>query len=242
MTARDFDKIVALRPAAQVQRAQNALEAISLICRGSPDKDAQAAARIAESMLRISRGENPHASHSIVPFPPRPAPPAAKHDGATPHAAPSDLNPQRTDDSMRAIAVQKRTTSPDIAEITEITREFAAVIVSRQQQISGSRMNAYADVASSIGTSSVWLRKFLGRRPDAKLSLATFLNLRAKYEKICALIEAKAEIEQRRLDVLTGAIDAAVLRGMEMVGSRLQATTNGAVRPTTQPNDEADVT
>lgn len=102
------------------------------------------------------------------------------------------------------------------ADITALTRNAAATMVQRRERDSGSRMVAYEQVASMIGVSSSWLRKFIGRSPDAKPSLVTGFNILALYDRMCARIESEIDKERTLIASLKDEINAATPASMEM--------------------------
>lgn len=108
---------------------------------------------------------------------------------------------------MLPISDQKRTMTT--ADITALTRSAAATMVQRRERDSGSRMVVYEQVASMIGVSSSWLRKFIGRSPDAKPSLVTGFNILALYDRMCARVESEINNERAKIDALRNEIHAA---------------------------------
>lgn len=115
---------------------------------------------------------------------------------------------------MQPIIDRKRAMTT--ADITALTRSAAATIVQRRERDSGSRMVAYEQVASMIGVSSSWLRKFIGRSPDAKPSLVTGFNILALYDRMCARVETEIEKERAQIAALRDEIDAATPASVEM--------------------------
>ena len=89
-----------------------------------------------------------------------------------------------------------------VTEATEDIRSMAAHLVDVHRHRSGGRMQAYDDVARLASVSSAWLRKFIGRRPDAALSFAAAFNIHTQYHKICDLIDARADAERDRADAI----------------------------------------
>lgn len=88
-----------------------------------------------------------------------------------------------------------------VVEATEDIRGMAEHLVDIHARRAG-RMPAYEDVAKLTCTSAAWLRKFVGRRPDAALSFAAAFNIYAQYHRICDLIDARADAERDRADAL----------------------------------------
>lgn len=103
----------------------------------------------------------------------------------------------------RTILVRKRTMQTAADE----TFPLLGLLVERAQAQSGSRMNAYADVARSIGASGSWVRKFLGRQP-VRLDADTYRNIKALYAAKCARWDAEAELQRARFFALGKGDDA----------------------------------
>lgn len=127
---------------------------------------------------------------------------------------------------MRAKSVQKRTMQ-NSARILDLTRSAAAMLVERKQRQTGSRMTAYEAIASSIGTSSSWLRKFLGRSPDAKPDFILGLNIISSYTLLCTRVEQEAEIERMRCHALRDEIHEATQGALELVSRDMRAAPAG---------------
>lgn len=85
----------------------------------------------------------------------------------------------------------------------DLTHPLLGALVDRAQQRSGSKMNAYADVARVIGETGSWVRKFLGRQ-TVRLDADTYLKIQAAYERECARWEAEAEMQKARFFALQG--------------------------------------
>ena len=78
---------------------------------------------------------------------------------------------------------------------------WLAALVDLDAARSGSRMNAYASVARSIGASDSWVRKFLGNQP-VRLDADVYLGIQARYEAACARWDAEAEAQKQRFMAL----------------------------------------
>ncbi|MBA3241605.1 MAG: hypothetical protein H0T60_10315 [Acidobacteria bacterium] len=89
----------------------------------------------------------------------------------------------------------------------EYARQAAAALVERETQRTGSRMAAYEIVSQTVGKSSDWLRRFIGRRIE--VDLAAF-NIAAQYDRLCSRIEADNETAEARANALKGQLDAAI--------------------------------
>ncbi|GJE41330.1 hypothetical protein AEGHOMDF_0494 [Methylobacterium soli] len=73
-----------------------------------------------------------------------------------------------------------------------------------------SRMEAYAVLGSMLGKSQTWVRKVIGRQPDAAIYLRDALNIRSAYDRLCARIDAASERIEGENDQLREAIDVAL--------------------------------
>jgi len=95
------------------------------------------------------------------------------------------------------------------AQITALTRSAAHALIERETRTTGSRMAAYQVVAAMIGMSPSWLRKFIGRDPETKLSIPAALNIKQRYDRLCSRIEADAAANRARAMALKVQIDEA---------------------------------
>ena len=78
-------------------------------------------------------------------------------------------------------------------------------------QASGlSRMDAYRALGSMLGKSQTWVRKVIGRQPDAAIYLRDALNIRTAYERLCARIEAAADAAETTNNALREELHAAL--------------------------------
>ncbi len=111
---------------------------------------------------------------------------------------------------MRPITDRNRTMN-SASNIAALTRNAAFALVEREERRAGSRMIAYENVASKIGASSSWLRKFL--RDDASVSTIVF-NILSQYESLCSRVELETENELAKIARLRGEIDAATPRAL----------------------------
>lgn len=89
-------------------------------------------------------------------------------------------------------------------DILSHTRPLVSALVEHNRRETGSKMTAYERVARKIGASPVWVRKLLGRQPNVDVAAHQYLNIVGLYRRLCARIEAKAEEERRKLDLLLG--------------------------------------
>lgn len=94
------------------------------------------------------------------------------------------------------------------ASSAALTRELAEHMVALVEQRTGSRMSAYQTVASAIGTSSSWLRKFIAGREAKEPGWTTGWNILDQYSRICDRVEASIETERAKTLALKERIDA----------------------------------
>ena len=95
------------------------------------------------------------------------------------------------------------------AALTSITRSALGALVDREERRTGSRMVAYEIVAQTIGSSSSWVRAFLGKSEGVKEPRITlFQNIRASYENLCSRVEQENRADELRFKLIKGEIDA----------------------------------
>jgi hypothetical protein len=70
-------------------------------------------------------------------------------------------------------------------------------------------MAAYEMVATTVGTSSEWLRKFIGGREAKEPGWTAGWNILDQYTRICNRVEQEMETERIKILALKGKIDAA---------------------------------
>lgn len=100
-----------------------------------------------------------------------------KHDH---ELRPSDaFNVSEGSVQVRTKIARNRTVTTD--DITTAARGAARALVRREHARTMSRMLAYEHVASTIGTSSSWLRKFVNDYPDTRPDLVVGFNILAHY-------------------------------------------------------------
>jgi hypothetical protein len=80
---------------------------------------------------------------------------------------------------------------------------WVAALVELDELRSGSRMNAYENVARAIGVTASWVRKFLGNQP-VRLDADVYLGIEARYRAACARWDAEAELQKQRFFALGG--------------------------------------
>ncbi len=111
---------------------------------------------------------------------------------------------------QKSSRLARKRTMITATDTIEQARPFAAALVEREERRSGSRMVAYENVASTVGTSSSWLRKFIGRQPDTAVAAHVYLNIISAYRSLCERVEAAAERERHMAAELREKADAAV--------------------------------
>jgi hypothetical protein len=116
------------------------------------------------------------------------------------------------------------------AEMTGRARDAVTIWVGYEERQTGSRMDAYKTVASRIGTSACWLRKFIAGRPDAKQpDWSVGWSILDQYDRVCTLIERDTERTLARARELRDEINAA-LEGTSEVVERSTATAAAGAR------------
>jgi hypothetical protein len=114
------------------------------------------------------------------------------------------------------------------AQMTALARTALGSWVEREERRTGSRMVAYEIVASTVGTSADWVRKFLGRSDKAKEpSWTVGWNILTAYQRIIGRVEAWERLEQERSAELKRQIDEVTSRAMEMAESTAGAKAPG---------------
>jgi hypothetical protein len=90
-----------------------------------------------------------------------------------------------------------------------LTRAAAFALVERAERHTGSRMAAYQMVASTVGTSPDWLRKFIKGREAKEPGWTAGWNILDQYNRICNRVEQENETERVKILALKEKIDAA---------------------------------
>lgn len=89
------------------------------------------------------------------------------------------------------------------------TRSALSAMVEREARTTGSRTVAYERVASMVGTSASWVRKFLAGSIEAKEPRITlFLNIRQAYSNLCERVEQQNRNDELRLRTIEDGLDA----------------------------------
>lgn len=87
------------------------------------------------------------------------------------------------------------------------TRPLLVALVERKRRSTGSKMAAYLAVARTVGRSTTWVRKVVGRQFVA-IELHDYLNIANAYRAACERMEAEAELEKQRFYALGKAANA----------------------------------
>ena len=105
------------------------------------------------------------------------------------------------------------------AQINGHTKLQATELFESAKRSTGSKMLAYAAVASAIGVSPGWFRKYV-RGYEAKEPKATvYENIRANYEAFCNRVEQENEKDELRLQALRRGPNARTEITTEKIGS-----------------------
>ena len=108
-----------------------------------------------------------------------------------------------------------------------LTRSAAHWLVDRAERQTGSRMAAYEMVASTVGTSSDWIRKFIKGRDAKEPGWTTGWNILDQYNRICNRVEQEHDTERTKILALKEQIDAATSSVNRMVEIAERAKTLG---------------
>lgn len=117
---------------------------------------------------------------------------------------------------MRSVISQNRSMSR-AASVLRVIRQMAAVLVDREQYRVKSRMLAYENTGSMVGTSGFWMRRFVNGDDDARLSFPVGLNILAMYERLCDRIETDNHEAAQRIARLRAEIHAAAPRALSEI-------------------------
>jgi hypothetical protein len=99
--------------------------------------------------------------------------------------------------------------SPMTVLTAEFTRNVANILVEDAERQTGSRMSAYETVASTVGTSAGWLRKFINGQEVKEPGWTTGWKILDQYSRFCDRVEAEIETERTKRLALKDKIDAA---------------------------------
>ena len=99
--------------------------------------------------------------------------------------------------------------------VTALTRSAAQALVEREERTTGSRMVAYVNVASMVGVSAEWLRKFVKQHGEAKSpDLEVGFNIMAVYDRVVSRIDANTQKVAAENAALRKQIHAVVPRSL----------------------------
>lgn len=84
-------------------------------------------------------------------------------------------------------------------------------LVAKLTEERGSKMGAYEALGSMLGTSSMWVRRIVGRRDDVRIDHHVALQIRDIHDRLCVRVARAAEAAEARNALLQEQIDAAVL-------------------------------
>lgn len=128
---------------------------------------------------------------------------------------------------MQTNSDRNRTMS-NAATLTRLTRTAAKELVAREERNTGSRMAAYDRIASMIGASEHWLRKFVSGY-ETGLPLVTGYNILSLYESWCSRVDEKIQQEREQIAALRQEINAATPKAFGMVASSPSPQKTGEV-------------
>jgi hypothetical protein len=134
----------------------------------------------------------------------------------------------------KVLSVSNRKSPMTAIAVTDATRSALGLLVDREERRVGSRDVAFENVARLIGTSSSWVKKFIGRSREVKEPrLTLFFNIRFAYENLCTRVEQEHQAELAKITLLKRGIDAVTGGFVELVqdNSRAPASSKKARRP-----------
>src|SRR4051794_73932 len=88
-------------------------------------------------------------------------------------------------------------------------KQIAGAIVKKLEPVCGSRMLAYEEIATAIGLSASWVRKFItvDGTPEPRWSVGC--ALRRYYEDVCDELDRKADLERDQITEIMGRLHEA---------------------------------
>jgi hypothetical protein len=105
-----------------------------------------------------------------------------------------------------------------------LSRNAAAFLVERAERKTGSRMVAYHDVATKVGATPDWIRKFIKGQEAKEPKWTIGWNLIEHcYELLCSRVEQELDEERSRIETLKRDIDAAIAPFGRMVANAERA-------------------
>lgn len=80
---------------------------------------------------------------------------------------------------------------PSMSEtiLVDDVRTAALALIRREEYRVGSRMVAYENISKEIGSSSSWLRQFIGHSDRVSLSFVIGMNILSLHDRLCSKLE-----------------------------------------------------
>ena len=103
---------------------------------------------------------------------------------------------------MRTKRARRSMTTADQA--ADLVRPNMLTAVEALRSRGYSKMQAYSAIGRDMGRSVTWLRKVIGRQPDAFVGFHDFLNL----NEICSRLERATALNNRIADEIRDSLDA----------------------------------
>lgn len=128
---------------------------------------------------------------------------------------------------MRPFSDRKRTMTT-AARLMSLTREAAAGLVANEQRRVGSRMTAYENVASAVGRSASWVRKFIRGDEGASPDLFVGVAILTAYRRLNEIVEAAQAGERAERMELQRQIDEIAQSALGLVERVAETSAGGA--------------
>lgn len=113
------------------------------------------------------------------------------------------------------------------AATNHLTKQIASALVDRAERQSGSRMAAYQIVASTVGTSADWIRRFVNGYDIKEPGWTVGWNLIDHYSRVCDRVELEIGKERSRIQALKEQTDAATSTATRMVQTQTRTQAAG---------------
>jgi hypothetical protein len=114
---------------------------------------------------------------------------------------------------VRTKAVLRKTMS-NAAQMPALARTAALNLVERYERHTGSRMAAYEIVATTVGTSASWLRKFIkgyeAKEPGLTVGWNLIAHHQAVYNRVCVRVNELEAKEAAKDAAITEQINAVI--------------------------------
>ena len=101
--------------------------------------------------------------------------------------------------------------SPMSIGVADLTRNAATFLVHREERRTGSRMMAYDNVAKTVGTSSEWLRAFIGSKGAKEPRVSLGFRIMQFYTRVCERVEQAGDNERQLKEEINAALECAGL-------------------------------